>query len=44
MRNYLSSNSYKFYGYDEDQIFELSEKLKEIKLDEIWYRISILEY
>jgi hypothetical protein len=31
MRNYLIQNSHTFYSFDEDQIFALSEKLKDIR-------------
>jgi hypothetical protein len=31
MRSYLTQNSHSFYSFDEDQIFGLSDKLKDIK-------------
>ena len=34
MRSYISSNSYKYYNYDEDQLFELSKKVETIKYKE----------
>ena len=41
LRNYVSSNSHTFYNFNEEQYFELGQKLKEIKFAETCSQHSV---